>query len=72
MNGESETNIVSVERLQEYMHLPQEAPAKTEVVPPPAWPSRGKIEIRQLRARYRPTTPLVLKGKPFSFFFLEI
>ncbi|PHU23197.1 ABC transporter C family member 10 [Capsicum chinense] len=55
--------IISVERLNQYMHIPSEAP---EVVkenrPPVNWPTRGKVEIQDLQIRYREDSPLVLRG----------
>ncbi|KAM1471994.1 hypothetical protein TB2_042040 [Malus domestica] len=55
--------IISVERLNQYMHIPSEV---TEIVegnrPPANWPDAGKVEIRNLRIRYRADTPLVLNG----------
>ncbi|ONK69820.1 uncharacterized protein A4U43_C05F27080 [Asparagus officinalis] len=51
------------DRLNQYMNVPSEAP---EVIrgnrPPPNWPSVGKVELRDLKIRYRPDTPLVLRG----------
>ena len=45
--------IISVERLNQYMHIPSEAP---EVVdenrPPKNWPSVGKVEIQDLRVSW--------------------
>ncbi|KAF9611048.1 hypothetical protein IFM89_026755 [Coptis chinensis] len=41
--------IVSVERLNQYMHIPSEAPLVIdENRPPPNWPSVGKVEIQDL------------------------
>ncbi|CBI22568.3 unnamed protein product, partial [Vitis vinifera] len=58
-----ENYIISVERLNQYMHIPSEAP---EVIhnnrPPPNWPDVGKVEIQKLQIRYRPNLPLVLRG----------
>uniref|UniRef100_A0A803PPY8 ABC-type xenobiotic transporter n=1 Tax=Cannabis sativa TaxID=3483 RepID=A0A803PPY8_CANSA len=55
--------IVSVERLNQYMYIPSEAP---EVIdenrPPTTWPDVGKVEIHDLQIRYRANTPLVLRG----------
>ncbi|KNA07233.1 hypothetical protein SOVF_173760 [Spinacia oleracea] len=55
--------IISVERLYQYMDIPSEA---LEVIndsrPPQNWPSVGKVEIYNLQIRYRIDTPLVLKG----------
>ncbi|CAG8842966.1 26410_t:CDS:2, partial [Racocetra persica] len=30
--------------------------------PPPGWPAHGEIHIKDLKIRYRPDSPLVLKG----------
>ncbi|KAG8381203.1 hypothetical protein BUALT_Bualt06G0097800 [Buddleja alternifolia] len=60
--------IISVERLDQYMHIPSEAP---EVVkenrPPQNWPTEGKVEIQDLQIRYRPDAPLVLRGISCTF-----
>lgn len=56
-----ETNIVSVERVQEYAETTPEADWKTERSPPDGWPSEGRIELRQYSARYRPGLDLVVK-----------
>ncbi|XP_019177935.1 PREDICTED: ABC transporter C family member 10 isoform X2 [Ipomoea nil] len=55
--------IISVERLNQYMHVPSEAPEIIEKNRPPVnWPTRGKVEIEDLQIRYREDTPLVLRG----------
>uniref|UniRef100_A0A3Q7HWH9 ABC-type xenobiotic transporter n=1 Tax=Solanum lycopersicum TaxID=4081 RepID=A0A3Q7HWH9_SOLLC len=58
-----ENAIISVERLEQYMHIPSE---HTEFLqdnrPDPSWPSIGKVEIVDLKVRYQPTAPLVLQG----------
>ncbi|XP_010671548.2 ABC transporter C family member 10 [Beta vulgaris subsp. vulgaris] len=60
--------IICVERLNQYMHIPSEA---LEVIehsrPPENWPTVGKVEICNLQIRYRPDTPLVLKGISCTF-----
>ncbi|XP_042505969.1 ABC transporter C family member 10-like [Macadamia integrifolia] len=60
--------IISVERLNQYLHIPSEA---SEVIeenrPPPSWPAVGKVEICDLEIRYRPDTPLVLSGISCTF-----
>ncbi|XP_057446123.1 ABC transporter C family member 10-like [Lotus japonicus] len=60
--------IVSVERLNQYMHIPSEA---QEVIkenrPPVNWPDAGKVEIQDLQIRYRPGGPLVLHGITCTF-----
>ncbi|KAJ6687601.1 ATP-BINDING CASSETTE SUB-FAMILY C [Salix koriyanagi] len=60
--------IISVERLNQYMHIPSEAP---EVIkdnrPPLNWPTKGKVDICDLQIRYRPDAPLVLRGISCTF-----
>lgn len=55
--------MASLERLLEYLHLPQEEaltlPADPEAT---AWPSCGKVEFKQLCVRYRPTLPNAVDG----------
>ncbi|KAL3331443.1 hypothetical protein AABB24_034988 [Solanum stoloniferum] len=62
-----ENSIISVERLEQYMHIPSEHP---EIIPgnrpDPSWPSIGKVEIIDLKVRYQPTAPLVLQGISFT------
>ncbi|CAK7335662.1 unnamed protein product [Dovyalis caffra] len=56
-------SIISVERLEQYMHIPSEAPEVIETNRPnPNWPAVGKVEIFNLKVRYRPNAPLVLQG----------
>lgn len=60
--------IISVERLDQYMHIPSEAPEVIEENRPPiTWPSEGKVEIQDLQIRYRPDAPLVLRGIRCTF-----
>ncbi|KAI6707128.1 hypothetical protein NL676_010090 [Syzygium grande] len=55
--------IVSVERLQQYMHIQSEAAEVIEDSRPATdWPSSGNVEICNLKVRYRPDSPLVLHG----------
>ncbi|KAL8142473.1 hypothetical protein V2J09_015505 [Rumex salicifolius] len=60
--------IISVERLNQYMHIPSEAP---EVIddnrPPKNWPAVGRVEIQDLQIRYREDSPLVLRGISCTF-----
>ncbi|KAA8520907.1 hypothetical protein F0562_011580 [Nyssa sinensis] len=54
--------IISVERLQQYTNIPNEAPVVIEENrPAPNWPDIGKVEIDDLKIRYRPNAPLVLQ-----------
>ncbi|KAJ4832340.1 hypothetical protein Tsubulata_002123 [Turnera subulata] len=56
-------SIISVERVEQFMHIPSEAPEVVESNrPEPQWPAVGKVEICMLKVRYRPDAPLVLKG----------
>ncbi|KAF9937446.1 hypothetical protein BGZ67_001284 [Mortierella alpina] len=62
---EVETNIVAVERLQEYVDLPPEAPEKLDDhdhQPPQDWPAEGRVEFVDYETRYRPGLELVLRG----------
>ncbi|XP_004234191.1 ABC transporter C family member 10 [Solanum lycopersicum] len=60
--------IISVERLNQYMHIPSEAPVIVkENRPPVNWPTRGKVEIQDLQIRYREDSPLVLRGISCTF-----
>ncbi|KAK0587930.1 hypothetical protein LWI29_031401 [Acer saccharum] len=55
--------IVSVERLEQYMHIPSEAQTVVEGKRPAHdWPAIGKVEIYNLKVKYRPNSPLVLRG----------
>ncbi|KAI7828580.1 ATP-binding cassette transporter 1, partial [Gamsiella multidivaricata] len=60
---EIESNIVSVERLQEYVELKPEA---SEIIPdhrpPQEWPSEGRVDFVNYETRYRPGLELVLRG----------
>ncbi|XP_029126430.1 ABC transporter C family member 10 [Cajanus cajan] len=61
-------NIISVERLNQYMHIPSEAPEVIEGKRPPVnWPIAGRVEINELQIRYRPDAPLVLRGITCTF-----
>ncbi|KAM3729891.1 hypothetical protein ACB098_12G045300 [Castanea mollissima] len=61
-------NIISVERLNQYMHIPSEAPEVIEGNRPTTnWPAVGKVEIQDLQVRYRPNAPLVLCGISCTF-----
>ncbi|KAE9451986.1 hypothetical protein C3L33_16103, partial [Rhododendron williamsianum] len=56
-------SIIAIERLEQYMHIPSEAPEIIEGNRPALhWPVVGKVEIRDLKVRYRPNSPLVLRG----------
>lgn len=60
---ELESSMNSVERVLHYTdNIDQEAPFDSMLPPPPDWPAEGRVVISDLRMRYRPDTPLVLKG----------
>ncbi|GAA5830633.1 hypothetical protein JCM11251_002541 [Rhodosporidiobolus azoricus] len=64
---EVETNIVSVERVQEYIQLPPEAPLEIpEKKPAAEWPQTGTIKFEHVQARYRADLDLVLKDVDFE------
>lgn len=59
-----ESNIVSVERVEEYADKPQEAAWKTVDIDP-NWPQKGIVEFKDFKVRYREGLDLVLKGVSF-------
>ncbi|OEL13582.1 ABC transporter C family member 8 [Dichanthelium oligosanthes] len=63
-----ENYIISVERIKQFMYLPAEPPAViTDSKPPPSWPSKGRIDLENLRVKYRPNAPTVLRGITCTF-----
>uniref|UniRef100_A0A0E0PTT9 ABC transporter C family member 10 n=1 Tax=Oryza rufipogon TaxID=4529 RepID=A0A0E0PTT9_ORYRU len=60
--------IISVERVNQYMDITSEA---AEVIkenrPAPDWPQVGKVELRDLKIKYRQDAPLVLHGITCTF-----
>ncbi|XP_013718236.2 ABC transporter C family member 8 isoform X1 [Brassica napus] len=61
-------SIISVERIKQYMSIPAEPPAVVDDKrPPSSWPSSGTIHLQELKIRYRPNAPLVLKGISCTF-----
>ncbi|KAH8798081.1 hypothetical protein DL96DRAFT_1539779 [Flagelloscypha sp. PMI_526] len=68
---ELEMSLNSVERVAEYLQLPQEPPAIVENYRPPAyWPSATKdtplLTINDLEIKYSPELPSVLRGISFQ------
>lgn len=57
-----ESQMVSVERVEEYSSMAQEAPHYTPLDPPTYWPTKGVLEIKNVSMRYRPGLPLVLNN----------
>ncbi|CAM6100625.1 unnamed protein product [Calypogeia fissa] len=63
MSCQAENKMVSIERVDQYCHIDSEAPPIIpDHRPPPAWPVSGNLHFQRLELRYRPETPLVLKG----------
>ncbi|KAH8831236.1 hypothetical protein DL96DRAFT_1695080 [Flagelloscypha sp. PMI_526] len=68
---ELEMSLNSVERISEYLELPQEPPAIIDSHRPPAyWPSGTNDEplliVKDLEIKYAPELPSVLKGVSFQ------
>ncbi|KRZ88108.1 Multidrug resistance-associated protein 1, partial [Trichinella sp. T8] len=62
MTGDLETNIVAVERTNEYMHTPTEAALTSDERLPNDWPTNGSIQFSDYKLRYREGLELCLKG----------
>ncbi|KAL2917396.1 Transporter of the ATP-binding cassette (ABC) [Polyrhizophydium stewartii] len=67
MHADMEMSMNSVERVQEYTSIEQEA---AEIVesnrPAPEWPEQGRITVQNLSMRYAPDQPDVLKNVSFE------
>ncbi|KAM0900890.1 hypothetical protein ACQ4PT_020354 [Festuca glaucescens] len=62
-----ENKMVSVERIKQFISIPPETEWRIkECLPVANWPSKGDINIIDLKVRYRHNTPLVLKGITIS------
>ncbi|KAF9140898.1 hypothetical protein BGX30_005804 [Mortierella sp. GBA39] len=62
----NENNMNCVERVQEYMALPQEAPAIVKSHRPPAgWPHQGEIQVQNLVMQYASDEPAVIRDISF-------
>ncbi|KAK8718107.1 hypothetical protein V6N13_045353 [Hibiscus sabdariffa] len=62
-----ENRMVSVERIKQFSSIqPEAAWHIQDRLPPPNWPAHGNVELKDLQVRYRPSTPLVLKGITLS------
>ena len=68
MASDMDANMVSVERIDEYSRLENEAARRTPLDDEleGKWPSQGSIVFRGAKLRYRPGLPLVLKGLDLS------
>ncbi|KAJ3069264.1 hypothetical protein HDU98_007667 [Podochytrium sp. JEL0797] len=61
-----EVNIVSVERINEYVDCPQEIKGNQVLQLSPEWPSGGNLEFKGYSTRYRPGLDLVLQNLTLS------
>ncbi|XVF21958.1 hypothetical protein REPUB_Repub12eG0133900 [Reevesia pubescens] len=62
-----ENRMVSVERIKQFSSIEPEAAWHIEdSLPPTNWPALGNVELKNLQVRYRPSTPLVIKGITLS------
>ncbi|KAF8733148.1 hypothetical protein HU200_015521 [Digitaria exilis] len=60
--------IISVERVSQYIDIPSEAAEIIEENRPSSeWPQTGRVELRDLKIRYRQDAPLVLHGITCTF-----
>ena len=67
--ADAEAAITSVERCIQLTNLPSEAAIDVPAVDsalPKDWPSEGKLEFRNVSARYRKNLPLALKNMSFA------
>ena len=68
MSAQLELDFNSVERIAEYLHVPEEAPAVIANSRPPAyWPSSsGGIVVDKLAVQYTADSPLILDNLSFA------
>ncbi|KAI5288946.1 hypothetical protein KEM52_000971 [Ascosphaera acerosa] len=67
MYAELQQSMNSMERVEEYIEVEQEAPALIpDSRPPPNWPEKGEVQFIGYSTRYRPDLNLVLKEVTFS------
>eukprot|EP00301_Raphidiophrys_heterophryoidea_P001087 c10543_g1_i1.p1 GENE.c10543_g1_i1~~c10543_g1_i1.p1 ORF type:complete len:1410 (-),score=317.84 c10543_g1_i1:416-4645(-) len=58
--------LSSVQRIIEYIGLPQEGQKKATIAVDESWPARGGVEVKGVVMAYRPDLPDVLRGITFS------
>ncbi|KAK0545125.1 hypothetical protein OC845_005247 [Tilletia horrida] len=64
--GQLEFCLVAVERLAEFAQTKPEAAEIVEPRPPANWPQTGAVEFKNIRVRYAPELPDVLKDVNFK------
>lgn len=55
------TEMTSLERILQYIDLPQEEPLYSSEPLPDHWPSEGKIVFKNVSMKYNENGPLILK-----------
>ncbi|KZV22614.1 ABC transporter C family member 13-like [Dorcoceras hygrometricum] len=63
---ETEKEMVSIERVLQYMDIPREELSGTGHSLDPTWPSQGEIEFRNVTLRYMPSLPPALSDVSFT------
>nr|QVT92331.1 ABC transporter [Salvia miltiorrhiza] len=59
---------LTARRIKQYMNIPPQPPAViADKRPPSMWPPKGRIDLLDLKIRYRPNAPIVLKGITCTF-----
>ncbi|XP_071112656.1 multidrug resistance-associated protein 1-like [Haliotis cracherodii] len=67
LQGEVETNLISMNRIKEYIESPNEAARRKDTVRlPSSWPEAGTLEFQNYSLRYRPGLDLVLRDISFT------
>lgn len=66
MFADIETNIVAVERIDEYTKLTTEKQQIKDCKLNEKWPTHGRIQFHNLKLRYRPGLDSILKGISFT------
>lgn len=61
-SAEVANQLMSVERVLDYKHLPQEKQPDIPKIPPKAWPDKGRIVFNQMGLKYVEAGTLVLKN----------
>ena len=65
--AEAEGAVTAIERISRMTEIPQEPnfDKKGDSVVDPLWPTKGELEFRDVKMRYRPSLPLALNGLSF-------
>ncbi|KIK58410.1 hypothetical protein GYMLUDRAFT_246115 [Collybiopsis luxurians FD-317 M1] len=61
-----EGQSVSLERIEAYIQIEQEAKPTGQGKPPAYWPASGELQVENLSAKYSPDGPEVLRNLSFS------